>query len=262
MARKSNKLPSFTNVSAGSTAVLNLPLGLSYDRVDLNFAGVTLAQMRNIRLEVNGKVLQKWKDGERLNALNKYFGRGAATSSILPINFVRKEMHDLMQRRVFAIGTQNISTLSLLIDIDRAATNPTLKATAIKSNAAPIGLVTRLKTFPVSFSTAGTHDVDNLPIEPHQRIAAIHLFSSDVTECELEIDNEIVWDMTKVQAQKIQVDHSRAVQSNALSLDFILEGDLAQAVTGLGIQDFRLKPTTSGPTTIDIVVEYFEPYGG
>ncbi|WP_327786671.1 major capsid protein P2, partial [Vibrio anguillarum] len=55
MARITRKMPSFSNVAAGSTATLEFPLGLSYHFLHLYFTGVTLAQMKNIRIEVDGK---------------------------------------------------------------------------------------------------------------------------------------------------------------------------------------------------------------
>ena len=59
MARIIRKCPSFSNVSAGSTATLEIKLGLSYHLMHLYFTGVTLAQMKNIRIEADGKPIDR-----------------------------------------------------------------------------------------------------------------------------------------------------------------------------------------------------------
>ncbi|WP_425628535.1 major capsid protein P2 [Vibrio neptunius] len=261
MSRKVRKCPSFNNVAAGSTATLELPLGLTYHLMHLYFSGVTLAQMKNIRIEVDGKPVKKWLDGERLNQENKHYGRGTATADCLPIFFTREELNDLGQRRVFALGTSNIQTMSLLIDIDAGAASPKLEATSVRSAEAPMGFVTRIHEFKHSSAVSGQVEIDNIPLRKNAAIAAIHIYSPDVTECALEVDDSIVWEMTKSGAAKLQTDYGRTPQSDIkMTLDFTLEGDFGQAVQLNGIEDFRLKPTISKAGNMDIVVEYLEEY--
>ncbi|MBE0471514.1 MAG: hypothetical protein IBX55_18635 [Methyloprofundus sp.] len=71
--RISRKMPSLSNVAAGSEAVLNLPLGNTYDQLLLSYSGVTLEQIKNIRLEIGSKVVQQFKDGQRVVDLNTYY---------------------------------------------------------------------------------------------------------------------------------------------------------------------------------------------
>lgn len=263
MARMTQKLPSFSNVTAGATATLNMPLGLSYHQVLIDYSGVTLAQMKNIRFEINGKVVQKWKDGDRLNKMNKHYGRGDATASVLPIWLTRTEMDSLAEQRVFAFGTSDVQTLTLLIDIDGAAAAPKLTAHAIKGNQSPLGIITKIKTFPVSFATSGEQEIDNLPLPQTARIAAIHLFSDKVSRCELEMNGQKVFEADKALVAKIQTDYGRTPQSTEkLTLDFMLEGDMSQALVLAGIQDFRLRPLLDAPGSIDVVVEYLDQYAG
>ncbi|CZF79471.1 major capsid protein P2 [Grimontia marina] len=261
--RLTHKLPSFSNVVAGATATLELPLGLAYHMLLLEFSGMALAQMKNIRLEVNGKVVQKWKDGERLNSLNKHYKRGTATASSLPIWFIRPEMDDPAQQRVFAVGTSDVQTLTLLIDIADDATAPKLTGHAIKGNQSPLGIITKVKTFPVSFATAGEQEIDNLPLPRGARIASVHLYSPDVTRCELDMNGLRVFEMDKTLAAKIQTDYARDPQSShKMSLDFMLEGDMSQALVLEGVQDFRIRPTLANPGAVDVVVEYLDQYQG
>lgn len=261
MARMIRECPSFSNVAAGSTATLELPLGLSYHMLHLYFSGVTLAQMKNIRIEADGKPIKKWKDGERLNQENKHYGRGTATADCLPIFFVRKELEELAQKRLFGLGTQDLQTLSLLVDIDGAAAAPKLDATSVRAQNDTMGLITRIMEFKKSFAVAGEVEIDNIPLRKGSSIAAIHIYSPDVTAASLEVDGQNVWDMTSAGAAKMQIDHGRDPQSaSKLTLDFILENDVLQAIRTEGIQDFRLKPTLANAGNMDIVVEYIETY--
>lgn len=261
MARITRKCPSFSNVQAGSTATLQLPLGLTYHALYLYFSGVSLAQLKNIRIEVDGKPIKKWADGVRLNIENMHYGRGAATTDTLPIFFTRNELEEINQRRVFALGTRDVQTMSLLIDIDSEAAAPVLKANSVRSASAPMGFITRIHEFKHSSAVAGEIEIDNIPLRQNASIAAIHIYSPDVTECSLQIDDAIVWEMTKSGAAKMQQDHGRTPQSNTkMSLDFLLEGDFVQAIQLAGVQDFRLKPVLSKAGSMDIVVEYLEEY--
>lgn len=90
MARKFNLLPSITNVVAGSTATLNVPVGVTYHAINFEYSGVTLAQMKNIEVQINGKTIQEYVDGTRLQDMNKYYSRHTE-NGILTLWFDRIE---------------------------------------------------------------------------------------------------------------------------------------------------------------------------
>lgn len=262
MARRLKKLPSLSNVAAGSTATLELPRGLSYHQIAIKYAGVTLAQLQKIRMEVDGKVFQQYKDGAQLDALNQYYGRGAAENGWIILHFVRPELDTLAQQRLFALGTQDISTLALRADIAGDAAAPVLEAYALESEKEPFGYVTKIKSFPVSFATGGTHEVDNLPVPDKARIAAIHLFTDKVTNAELEVNGNIAFQAPKSLEDKIQKDAGRAPTAGKFSMDFIKENDFAQSQVLAGIQDFRIRMELQQATAFDIVVEYLDTKDG
>ncbi|MCS6238012.1 hypothetical protein G3495_23445, partial [Shewanella baltica] len=93
--RTTVKLPSFSNVAAGNTATLELPIGRTYDKIHIAYTGVTLAQMKNIRLEVNGKAILEFKDGQALADYNKFYKRNTA-NGILDLHFKRDELKTLL----------------------------------------------------------------------------------------------------------------------------------------------------------------------
>ncbi len=271
MARSFVKLPSFSNVTAGNTATLELPLGRTFDKIHIGFSGVTLAQMKNIRVEVNGKAILEFVDAQALANYNKRYGRNTSIN-VLDLHFKRDEMKTLAEQRSFSLGTASpqgapaIANVTLRIEIDGAASAPKLEAHAIQSNPAPIGFITKVKNFPVSLN-AGVTEIDKIPRPASARIGAIHIVTAATIEkIEVEVDSIKVYELDKSLAEKIQVDHGRAPQAGQVSADFILEGDMLQAIPLQGLQDFRIRvftdAGTSAGTPATAVIEYFDGLAG
>ncbi|MCL1072997.1 major capsid protein P2 [Shewanella dokdonensis] len=284
MARQFKKLPSFSNVTAGNTATLELPLGLTYDKIHINFSGVTLAQMKNLRVEVNGKPIREYKTAQVLQDENKYYGRNVS-ATVVDLCFNRDEMKTLPEARSFGLGTSSapypvqnadgsvsmvtppaIANVTISMDIDGAATNPVLTAYAILSNPAPIGFITKVKNYPITIG-AGLTEVDKIVRPETARIAALHVITAATIEkLELEMDSIVMSDMPKNIVEKIQVDNGRAPQAGRTALDFFLEGDMLQALPMKGVQDLRLRISaaegTASGTPATLVVEYFDGYAG
>jgi hypothetical protein len=276
MARNFPKLPSFSNVSTGNTATLELPIGRTYDKFHVNYTGVTLAQMKGIRVEVNGKSILEFKDGQALQDYNKYFGRNAV-AGVLDFHFKRDEMKTLSEARAFGLGTSStpypdgkgglitppaIANVTLRIEIDAAATAPKLEAFAIQSNPAPIGFITKVKNFPVALN-AGVTEIDKIPRPNTARIAAIHIVTAaNVERIEVELDSIKIYELPKILGEKVQVDHGRQPQSGRHTVDFILEGDMLQALPMAGTQDFRIRVFTADAGAATVVIEYFDGLAG
>jgi len=259
--RVTKRLPSLSNVAAGSTAVLNLPLGRTYENLKLEYSGITLAQMKNIQLKANGKTFQKFKDGNEIDAINKYYGRQAA-NGLLTLWFVQPEMKTARDERITALGTADLKTLTLEFDVDAAAANPQVKAHALQSEASPFGLCTKILRFPVNSAVTGVQEIDNLPTGS-ARIKAIHLFKPDVSKVELELNGFLAYEAEKRLSEQNQKDYGRIPQSAAAThLDFVLEGDMSQAVVTQGVQDFRLRQTLATAGATNIVVEYYDGLAG
>ncbi|QYX66812.1 hypothetical protein K2227_11115 [Shewanella putrefaciens] len=264
--RTTVKLPSFSNVAAGNTATLELPIGRTYDKIHIPYTGVTLAQMKNIRLEVNGKAILEYKDGQALADYNKFYKRNTA-NGILDLHFKRDEMKTLLEARMFGLGTQSgntgiISNVTLRIEIDAAATAPTLEAYAIQSDKAEIGYITKVKNFPFALNE-GVTEFDKLPRPASASLAALHIVSTTpITKVELEIDSLKAFEGGKTLIEKIQVDHGRSPQAGRLTLDFVLEGDMLQAIPLAGLQDLRIRIYTEGAGSAVLVAEYFDGLAG
>jgi hypothetical protein len=260
MARKFPKLPSLTNVSAGSTATLQVPIGVTYHAIELTYSGVTLAQMKNIEVQLNGKTFQEFASGQRLQDINAYYGRNVEAGRMV-LWFERPEYDNIILRRTTAIGTANIATFQVKMDIDAAAAAPVIDAHAIVSPNRPSVVITKIKQWVVSSSVSGVKEVADIPKEG--KIAALFMFKPDISSMELSINGTKMWEPNKTLGQQIQKDYKRTPDAaKYTAVDFHLEGDPAQALIVNGVSDFRLRPYFDTSGSGDLVVEYLSGLGG
>jgi len=261
--RKTVKLPSISNVGTSLTATLNCPTGLTYDRITLAYSGtsVTRAMMSNIQVLINGKPVQTYGDADELQDINDYYGR-ADNAGYVTLYFARPELDNVAQQRLTALGTLDVQTLAINIDITAAAPGDfALTATAVQSEPQPLGLLTKVRAYPFSSAVSGAIEIDNIPVGP--RVQAIHLFKSDISNLVLELDGVKVYETTKALGEVIQKEHGRVpVTSSATHFDSQLENDNAQAMITKGVQDFRLRPTLDTSGAVRVVVEYLDGLAG
>ncbi|MEL4471108.1 major capsid protein P2 [Shewanella algae] len=275
MSRKFPKLPSLSNVAAGNTATLELPLGLTYQSLHFLYTGVTLAQLKNIRVEVNGKPIREYTDGNELLKENDYYGYGTEAGT-LDIHFKRDEMKTLEEARSFSLGTSSkpyqvgqqmvtppaIANVTIRMDIDAGAASPTLEAYAIQSPASPIGFITKKKNFPKQISV-GVTEIDNLPRPNTARIGAFHVVTAAaITKIEVEMDSIKIFELPVTLAKKVQSDHGRAPQADRYVVDFMQEGDLLQALPMAGVQDLRLRIFSDDSAPASVQVHYLDGLPG
>jgi hypothetical protein len=261
--RDTKKLPSLSNVSAGSTAVLECPRGKTYDFITFEYSGtgVTREMLKNIQVMINGKPVQTFKDAQRLQDYNNYYKR-ADDAGFVTIWFIRPEMHNLVRRRMTAIGTLDVQTFSVNIDIDSSApADLKIEANAMLSDPMPLGVITKIKSFPTSSDVTGEIEISDIP--RRGRIQAMHLFKADISKVIVELDEVKKFEASKTLAEVIQGAHDRApVTAKCTHVDFQLEGDNDQALIMQGIQDFRVKPTFDTTGSVDVVVEYMDGLEG
>jgi hypothetical protein len=271
-----DQLPTIANVGAGNTVTVNLPVGNVYERIFLYYTGVTAEQLKNIKLELNTRLVSEWPDGARLLSIDAHYDR-EAISGVLIFNFTRPELHELKQRRFFGLDTsasQGITLAAIQITIDAGAAAPVLKAYAEKSTAVQgvPNYLTKIRRFIVPVSQIGQFDIDNIPRPKGASIAAIHLYMPDgadgdalcdITKATLLVNNVNWHDIDAVTAADIQTIYKRTPQTaDSTVIDLILDGDIMQALPlDEKIQDFRLRCTSSDVGQVEVMVEYIDLWG-
>lgn len=258
-------LPTVSNVVAGGQFTLECPVRPTYEKLTLALTNITPAQLTDIEVRVNGKAIQTFKNAERVNYLNAYYQR-VVTAGFIDLWFSRPEMATVTEQRMTGLGTADIQTLTIVGKIDAASVGPVIVATAIRSEPQPLGMVTKIRQFPMSSAVSGQIDIDKIPIGSTRApavIAAIHLFKADISKVEVQANNAKVYELTKTTAEHNQSSRKRTPQTAvATHVDFVLEGAIREALNMAGVQDFRVKPTLDTAGAYDVVVEYFDGIGG
>ncbi|MDI5984901.1 major capsid protein P2 [Halomonas sp. M4R5S39] len=267
--RLTTRMPSLSNVTAGGTATLNMPIGRTYEKLVLEYTGVTRAQMKDIRLVIDGKPVMEFKDADQLAALNQYYGRHDAAGHI-SLWFVRPEMSALEQRRVTGLGTGDaqgngrIQTLQLEVEIDGGAAAPVIKAHAIQSDPKPLGMLNKVKRFTYSSATSGQFEIDNIPKGP--RLMAVHFVKTadDISRVEVEQNSRKIVEGDKPLLQYLQNENGRTPQATYLAVDWTLEGDIYQSIVTdpNRIQDQRFRLTLDTAGQVEVLVEYLDNFAG
>jgi hypothetical protein len=269
------KLPTIANVAAGNTVSINLPVGNTYEQIVLYTAGATNAQLKNIVLEVNGRMVSEWPNAERLVSMDKHYNR-PQTDGAITFHFNRPELQLLAERRFFGLDTnqtQGIQTAIIRMDIDAAAAAPVLEAYAMTSQsvAGAPNYLTKIRRFIVPVSAAGQFDIDNIPRPSGASIASIHLYMPDadadglcqVTKAEMLVDSVNWHEPDAAKAANFQRGFGRVPQvADSTVIDNMLEGDMRHALALTNyIQDFRLRCVAASAGQVEIMVEYIDHWG-
>lgn len=273
MARKIIKLPSMSRVVAGSKATLELPIGPTYRRVFFvatAAAGLDITDFGRIDCLIDGKVVQTFKDGTRLKAINDYYKRAAdsfaATRCEFAVHFERAELMDAVYRRAPGIGTADVQTFNFEIDLAAAApADIAMVAYAeIDPTPQPLGVFFKVREYAFASAVAGAVEIDKLPKGAWYSV--LHLFKADVSEVEVEANQAKAIYATKAILERTQKEASpreRVPQTaSATHIDFITDGDLSQSLRTDLLNDFRIKATLDTAGAMDIVAETFDTLNG
>ena len=209
------------------------------------------------------------RDGEQLAKLNNYYGRHDE-AGFLTIYFVRPELSALEQRRVTGLGTGDrngngrVQTLQLEIEIDGAATDPKIIASAVQSDPKPLGMINKIKRFTYSSATAGQFEIDNIPKGP--RLMAVHFIKPDgqISRIEVEQNSRKIFEGDLGLIQVLQEEAGRVPQTTFKSVDWTLEGDIYQSIITDPnvIQDQRFRLTLGTAGAVEVLVEYLDGFAG
>ena len=124
-------LNKITGVDAGGTVSLTLPVNLTYDKIHFEYSGVTPEQIKNLKVELNGRTLTEYATMQDLLNENKYYNR-EVVEGLATMHFVRSEVKSskqpqLVEQRFFGLGTAGLSLAQIKFDIDAAAAAPAIK---------------------------------------------------------------------------------------------------------------------------------------
>lgn len=258
------ELPAFSPVAANTTVTLNIPVGPTYGKITLVRGGTTFnpEHMTEIRLKLGKTVVRTYRarsGGHELHDLNAFYGR-IDSAGFTTIHFAKPEMDTLEQERLLGLGTGDLRTVTLEVDIG-AATAPTLAAFAeIIGTNEPVGLFEHVYRFPVSSSVAGNVEYPDLPREA---FTALHFLKDDVTvagqgiqRVEIELDRVRRYEADKARGEEMQTHRGRVPQSNYYQhVDFCPNGNIYDALLAGRATDFRARVNYGAAGPLVIIAE-------
>ncbi|WP_462172011.1 major capsid protein P2 [Pseudoalteromonas xiamenensis] len=265
--REYSMLPTITGVAKGAKGVaLNLPVGVTYDKIHLVYSGVTPAQIENISIELGGRLISTYSSLQDVINENKRYKR-PSQAGITTLHFVRDDIESakqakLVEQRFFALGTSGIRKAQIKFDISGAAENPSIEAFCEKP-AVPSGpgFLFKRRSYTYALNN-GITEISDLPRPPNTYIGGILIKAKGVSSCSFEVDN-VKWReaIPRNLHDLIHDQNKRAVIEDELYLDFMPDGDMYESLKlDTAIQDMRLKVQCDQQTSAEVCVYYFDNY--
>lgn len=259
-----HKLSSFNTVAAGQTSALQLKMGPTYRYIKLKFTSGGAAPneasmstlIKRVRLKING-LIRIDISGANLIKLCKYYGLNFNNGEIV-LPFVRRWMQTIQAEENVALGTANVNSVSLEVDVDAAAVSPTLEGWAT-IDPTPRDLGTIVEVQEVNYSTATTAvDIPNIP-QSNGDLVAMHLGNGNFTDALLKINGVNIVENALEFATFLK-DYKRVPQTGFLHIESTVQGrwddvwPLVDRKTQR-IFDVRLTGTLSAAGAVPIVLE-------
>lgn len=262
----------FSNVVPTGVATNQITPGRTLETFRLRLGGTALtkAMIAMLKLKANGKVILEGT-GSQIDKVNAY--RGEATdAAFLDLQFADYAMLSELDRMVGAFDTSlGIGNITTEVSI-AGATQPVLTPILVESAqqkiangaAAPFApLIHKLLAYPFNVSTGGKLPV-NLPFGPQSGsiIKRLHFFhTGNMTGIEIKEDGLVVHESVKAENEFAQTKAGRTPQANVYTVDFVLHGNIRNALDTRTARSLEVLPTFSGADSGTVLVEYLDPLG-
>jgi len=263
MTRATNKMPTPEGIGAGQTATCRLPLGYTYNRLQIRMnAGAVPADVVEADWINNIGEIRLMKDGDAkitidaddLVAMNKFYGQ-PSQDGILPIFLARPWARTMGGEDATGYGTNGgIQSLNLEMDLKPGITINELSVHAIQSEPTPWFGHLRIQKITRGIASAGVEEIADLPRGNFVALAT-HIKSNLITAVEVSRNGK-VFQNTDAAVRNFNLKVSGRVPQAAFThIDFLGENRVDEAVP-MDALDFRIKATFSGaPGSTPIYVE-------
>jgi len=250
MTRPLKRMPTPLGIGAGQTASVNLPIGLTYQRLYIRCnakigtaaaADVTQANWANvideIRLLVDGDS-QITIDAADLVKLNAFHGH-EYVNGVLPIYLGRPWMRTAGGEDQTAYGTVGMATFSLEMDIKDGVVINSLEVYAVQSEATAYGPHLRIQKFTRNQGVTGIGEIADIPRGAYAMLG-MHVNTGSIGSVEVLADQRKVMENDKAVRDAHHRIAGRVPQTGMTHIDFVPENRVAEALP-MALQDFRLK---------------------
>ncbi|MBQ4860342.1 capsid protein [Pseudoalteromonas sp. MMG013] len=259
-------LPTITGVAPGATVSQTIPVGPTYDRIHFMYSGVTPSQIKNVSLNLGTNMVTEYATLQDLIDENNRFKRvskeGVTTWHFVNDQFRSAQHFELVEQRMFSLGTAGVRSVQIKFQIDKDATAE-VEISAYAEKSAPVapGWLMKRRSFYYTV-TNGRVEVQDLPRPPNASICAIAIKAPGIKGVEFLVDN-VKW------RESIPLDlHNHIMEQNGKTpiagefyLDFCLEGDkYGTLFLDPAIRDMRLRIDGSEQAQAEVVVYYMDNF--
>jgi hypothetical protein len=253
----------FTNVVANGVATLNLPIGMSYNRIILALGGTfTKSMITDLKFKVNGKVVYQ-NAGAKIDAINTFRGI-AANAAYLAIDFTELFAKTAAAQFLGNINTgKGVSSLTMEVTI-AGATAPTLDSYSELGQPAQLGAIAKQIIFTAGFTAAGKFPFKLIDIANRGAlIKSVHFFhSGNVTALEVKKNGLVIFDNIPVAVNNYNLtEYKNVPQTNVYHYDPALDNNYTNMVTTADAVSLDFNLTLSAADTVTAVVEVIDLLG-
>lgn len=259
--------PPFSNVAATGLATVKLDnlIGYTVDRVILELGGTTFtkAMITSIRMLANEKPIFE-STGSRTDSRMQFRGI-TANAAYLTLDFSEIRARTIIGQRVGSVDTVSagINKLSLEVQIT-GATAPTLTAAAMVSQAPQTDpesaqLIAKVVNKTFNPGGAGEFAFDfNYQRVPGSFVKRVHLSGATVTASRVKKNGIEIFKALNARNNYVQTEFGRTPQANWQVIDFIVDGNLSDALPMGNAQSMEWYVTASGAGNIVMEAELLD----
>lgn len=272
MTRKVN-LVQIQNVGPNQRATIRLPLGVTYNMINLYTAGnITASLLTNIVFKVNGGERLRWKTYAQMQAALAY-NRGAADANVMCFNFVEKRAKDeaaMTLGTIAATAAAGVQDVTIEFDIGTYTVTAASVITAIAEVDVPSAnrLIVRNRYFQKVLAGAVEEQIIIPSGMNGEQLKRMYIFGTMANIDSVRVRREGADEyegLKQVQNEFFQKSYDKVPQAGLWVVDFTehdLMGHMLNTATIVGpdgkpqsIQnlDIRLKTTAAG--TFDVYTE-------
>jgi hypothetical protein len=254
---------SFSNVSPGSTATINLDIGPTYERFTLNMGGTTFnkTHLTDIRLRVNGRVIHQCS-GAELEAMNAFCGL-VTDPAFLTLDLIELFARDEAGQKIGALSTlSGVATIALEVDIAGTAVAPTLVLFTVTSAPQALSLVNKVVRYSANIGASGKFGL-SLPfgLVGGSLLKRLWIKSANMTAMEMKANGLTIHDSTKAANEFWQKENKKSPQAGYYVVDFTVDNNQADHLNTTVLNSLEINGTFSGAESIVYFGEFTDALG-
>lgn len=267
------KLPSIQNVGPNQRVTIRLPLGVTYNKICLFFAGnINGSLASNIVLKLNGNERIRWNTFAQLQARNAY-QRNATDAAIMELDFLSTRAKDeagMTLGAYAATAEAGVQDLVLEFDLGTYVVNAASVITGVAEVDVPSKnkLIVRNRFFQKVLSGAAEEQIILPSGMNGELLKAIYIFGTLASIANVRVRREGADEyeaLTQVQNEFYQRTYQKVPQAGLFVVDFTehdLQGHMLNTSSIVGpdgkpavIQNLDVRLNTSAAGTFNIYTE-------